>query len=171
MKIVELLAVGIRILGIYLVLQILMSFSEIYQLYQFTGDAGIAAYPYVLVAEVIVLGLVAFALIKFPITISRKLIPNDPDEKLNLPNNAEKLIAVAFVVIGVYILTWSVPDLIFNFLWLAYSHSQDFGYEQNFQEALINQAATILEIGIGLYLVLGSRGLSRVLWLFRNTGI
>jgi hypothetical protein len=171
MKLNELTALGIRLLGIYLLIRafttliaaISSSMSNVQTAY---GD--LSPFLYFGITEAIVFFLCAFGLIKFPVYIANKITPKSPEESSGLHANGELLEKTAFVVIGVYILTWAVPDLLDNSIYLFQLKSFVPHDNQAWYETWGLQVVTVFEIAIGLYLTLGAKGLHKTIVRLRQ---
>ena len=176
MKSIELLSIGIRLLGIYVFIyafrtgihqyQVVTQFRSIYQ-------EDMVALHYAALVQVGLLFIASFLMFKFPVSLAKWLLPKTKGCEVVLDGSAKDIEVSIFVVIGVYILSWAIPDLFNNGLWWWYStHSDNSGmWEQGEgHKYIINQIITVLEIAIGLYLCLRAQGLSNLLRKLREDG-
>ena len=175
MTTIELLSIGIRLLGVYFLVKFV----------QFIGTAYLPYHQMVLSATdfnpLIISGgytitavlMLAFSIIfiKFPATVSKNLLPRTSVESLVLSGSAKELQLAGFTVLGVYILSWAIPDLIHNSALLVVVPHYDESYTMsNKPYDLINLGVTVVEIAIGFYLTLQSQGLVRLINKVRYGG-
>lgn len=175
MKSIELLATGLRLVGIYLILiAINTGFRNYQSLVQFSGAGGanLDGFFFFVVVQVFLLALASVILIKFPSIIAKWLIPDTKQGETVLNGSAKDIQTSLFCVLGVYILSWSIPDLLHNLLWLWFDARQNaaVGESPEFSEVTINLLITLVEIAVGLYLALQAAGLSNFLWRIRTAG-
>lgn len=177
MKSIEVLALGIRVIGIFSILEILQftatSYAAIQQWAYVNPGESITAWLVLYGCIGLLLIAVCFLLIKFPITVSRLLLPNANDDEPVFNGSADDLRISAFIIIGVYILSWAIPDFIYNASMLLRMRSEGILhlYNQSTKgEIIIQEIITVLEIVIGLYLCLQAKGLNTLLLKFRGLG-
>lgn len=171
MKSHELLSVGLRVCGVILVFLGLRTISTQYMslaMLSFNGDESIRVYAVLTVIEIILIFVLALTFLKFPNIVARKLLPQESEEKIELSKNGENLLSVALCIIGVYIFSWAVPDLINNGMWLAYFSDRAYTSDSNYAETVIVQITTVVEILIGSFLCFGASGLGNALWKLRS---
>ena len=176
MKSIELLSTGIRLLGIYAFIYAVRTGIYQYQaIMQFrsTSQDDMAIYTYVALIQVGLLFLSSFFMLKLPVFLAKWLLPKTNENEIVLDGSAKDIEISLFVIIGVFILAWAIPDFFYNGLWWWYSaHSQIMGmWEQGSKnEYIINQIVTVIEIAIGLYLCLRAQGLSNLIRKLREAG-
>ena len=164
MNTLHLLSVGIRILGIYLVVTTLRDFPQWWittrelGLDVVTGEVDLSAFYYflVLTSVVVVAGLLMIA---FPDTITKKLTRSDAIEN-GLDNlRLESIQYGGLFLLGVYILSWAIPDTVhYSLLLFQASKAFEFNIEPTitYKNSLI---VILVDLGIGLYLVFGSKSI------------
>ena len=169
----ELLAIGVRLFGIWLVVSSLNSLTlgVSYMIGQAWIDKIISSsfmmyLPFLGLA--IGKAIIGFLLIKFPYFVAFKLIP-----KTNLDNTQinweEKLVErVGFVLIGVYILSWAIPDLTHIVVYFVQNKEYSPNGTIDFAANKLNFIVTLVEISIGLFLILGSQGVVNVIHKLRS---
>lgn len=169
MKIIEVLAVAIRIMGLCLLLHLLEHMpSWLLTLGIIAPDnPPPASSLYFQYGIFITLVLVAFLMLKLPAMLARLLVGNIPSDSPLLEENGQAIQIAGIAIIGVYTLTWAVPDLFHNvfILWVLGEQYRGSGY---LGEIKVNIAVTLIEIGIGLYCALGARGISKVINKLRS---
>ena len=173
MKSIELLSIGIRLLGIYVVFMALQTVVIQYQSIQqfaIASNGGAPVYAYVGLIEVLLMVLASFVMIKFPTSLAKWLLPKSSDGEILLDGSAKDIQTTLFCVLGVYILSWAIPDFFNNGLWLWYtavSQDMDFGSIPQF---IIQQIITVIELGVGVYLCIRSKGISNLIYRLRTAG-
>lgn len=176
MKSIELLATGLRLVGIYLIVVTVQTGLSNYQaLVQFSGaatQANLDGFFLYVVLHVFLLGAASVILIRFPSAIARWLIPETKKDDVVLNGSAKDIQTTLFCVLGIYILSWAVPDLFHNLLWLWFEARQraGIGEDREFSVVTLSLLVTLIEIAVGLYLTLQAAGLSHLLWRFRTAG-
>ncbi|MDP1521487.1 hypothetical protein Q8A57_10950 [Porticoccus litoralis] len=176
MKSIELLSTGIRLLGIYVFLSAIGSGATQYQAvvqFRSISQDDMAVFTYVGLAQVVLMVIAALFMVKFPVSLAKLILPKTKNNEVALNGSVKDIEVSLFAVIGVYILSWAIPDFFHNGLWWWYSsHSQISGmWEQGGEaEYVINQIVTVMEIAIGVYLCLRAQGLSTLLRRFREAG-
>lgn len=173
MKSIELLAIGVRLLGVYLLVSGMRLALKLYQLAQQgpIHEGGQYDYVYLGVAEVALVFLVALLMLKFPMTLSRWIHPASAGAEIGFSGQAGELETTLLVVLGVYILTWAIPDFFDNAIWWLYLSRSIEASNADKDMVVINQLVTLLEIAIGLFLCLRAKGLSAMLRRLRTAGI
>lgn len=172
MKMIEVLAVAIRILGILLLIRMLESLPYWLQALAIISpdrpipesDINITYIQYAMFAT---LALVAFLMLKFPTLLARLLVGNLRSDSPLLEEKGQAIQIAGIALIGIYILTWAIPDLFHNALifWAINNHLEVSG---NSWETKINIAITLIEISIGFYCALGAKGISRIISKLRS---
>lgn len=175
MNTIELLAVGVRLLGVYFLLQFVQflgsSYSSYYQMASSLPEFNpfFVAGGYAFTAML----MLAFALvfIKFPATVAGWLVPKIDKDSSTISGSLIELQLTGFTLLGVYILSWAIPDLIHNSALLAVIPHYDESYLISDRPYdVINIVVTAVEIVIGLFLTLQAKGLVRLINKFRYAG-
>lgn len=153
-------AVAVRLLAVWLFLTILRG-----GLSAAVGGGELA--PWALVLLLPFVG-VAAALWFFPLTLARKLLPvgREPKEALGAP--AQEVEVIAFTVLGLWLLAKAISDASY---WLILAwQMQRAPYEDMTWSAenIASVATTVVELAIALGLLLGTRGLQRMLHRLRG---
>ncbi len=165
MKINEILSVAIRIMGLLLFFVTLRDAPQwIRALGQAEANNSLRYFQYGMMASFF---LASFFMVKFPGVISSLLLtPSSKDSPL-IEENGQAIQIAGLTIVGVYILTWAVPDFFYNLLLLWQLRSYEYPGDRYNGDVLINQGVTVIEIGFGAYLALGSRGLTNFINRFR----
>lgn len=112
----------------------------------------------------LLIGLFLFA---FPTTIAKKILRN-ASTPTDTPIN--EITIVAYSAIGMYFLAISIADLVYwgSYFTLMANNAQESAYFTTDNTARV--LTTFAEMAIGLVLLLGSRGINRLISRFRNAG-
>ena len=176
MKSIELLATGIRLLGIYTFIYAVRTGIFQYQtVMQFRSNLqdDMEVFTYISLIQVGILFVASLFMFKFPVSLAKWVLPKTKDNEVIFSGTAKDIEVSIFVVIGIYILSWAIPDFFNNGIWWWYSaHSGISGMrnQEITNEHIINEIVTVLEIAIGLYLCLRAQGLSNLLRKLRQAG-
>ena len=176
MKSIELLSIGVRLLGIYFFID--ASRTGIYQYqtflqFQSTSQSDMAVFTYFAIIQVVLLFLASLLMLKFPVSIAKWLLPKTHDNEVAFDGSTRDIEISIFSIVGVYILSWAIPDLFHNSIWWWYSTQSDISDmwdRVGESEYIINLAVTVVEAAIGLYLCLRAQGLSNLLRRLREAG-
>lgn len=176
MKSIEILALGVRVVGIIFVLQILGFLAQghtVMQMIYFFNQDMDARIPWLMFY--VVVGLIwlvtSFVLIRYPVAVAYILLPRTGSDEPVFNGSIDDLTTAAFTVLGIYILTWAIPDLFQHAgsLLLIKSERMANLYDENYlHSTLVTGAITIVEIGIGVFLCLQAKGLGMLLRKFRS---
>ncbi len=165
MREIELISCAVRILGIYLLLKALISIPQTYStLHQLSYLEFSIQYVWIVSFSMVFLyAFFAFFFIKFPESIAKKILPQTKSNPIPINIEGHVLVQGALTILGVYILSWAIPDFIYNGLSLLVLTSYQKVDELSRSEALLKEAVTIIEITVGAYLAFGARGIYRIL--------
>ena len=175
MKTIELLGIGIRLLGIYV---LILSFPYIDQSLsimlapEITSDYEISLMdkliPGSMLAIYIVVGLF---FLKFPVTIARLVFPRSNADYPSIDIGNLNIERTGFVLIGMYLLVSSLPNVIYNILmhqrFVEISGGLSSPLESDF---FVNGVATIVEMVIGFVLLLSASSLVKLIDKARRFG-
>jgi len=163
----QVVALGVRLFSIWLALYLIRYAPALW-------SANIEQFPEsraagtVIIVVSIVLIAVTIALWLFPLAVARKLIPKATlDQPTPLP--VDQLQSAGFCLLGLWVLTEAVP----RFVYMAF-----IVYHSTRPNAMValdphNYAAiarTLVELGIGLWLLFGARGLLGLIRWARTVG-
>lgn len=171
MKTIEIVAMLTRVLGIYLIVKFFEYLYAVYQqlfLMHFATNTEFFYLKVVMIVVLSILLIVALVLVKFPTTVAKALYPGDLNAVVEIKSNFDDYAALISIAFGFYMLTWVIPDLVHNFLFLIYYKGQMDFYAAQFWEVVFNQIVTVVELFMSGYLILGSRMTARILRKFRS---
>lgn len=169
MKLIEVTAIGIRIFGILLFLKFLSGVTNwlaTYGIGYVLGD-NLETKLLVLLLNSIpfVLSLIFIAL---PVAIAKIILPVTSAASPELESDGRSIQYAGLTILGVYILSYAIPDLIYNILsiFVITRSKVDLGESQ--YSYVVNFVATVIELGIGVYLIIGVNGLVNIISKLRN---
>ncbi|MEK1904606.1 MAG: hypothetical protein AAAB13_02410 [Pseudomonas sp.] len=174
MKTTDLLAIALRIFALFL---LYTTFVTAIQQYQYIHQAANVSVPgdirgliVVGLGKVIGLLLMALAMLKFPMTLARRLAPPSDTEANTGGISAQELQSVAFCVLGVYLVARSIADFFNNGAWIIYMLRGTPAVQENLVAYSIQELITVIELLIGLLLCLKAEGLSQLIRRLRRAG-
>ncbi|MDX5372329.1 MAG: hypothetical protein LPK18_07825 [Pseudomonadaceae bacterium] len=175
MKATDLLAIALRLFALFLLYS---AFVAAVQQYHYIRQAAAVGSPddmrvllVLTIGQVGGLLLAAFALLKFPVTIARRLAPMPERETPAAGIDAEELQSVAFCILGVYLIARGLADFLHNGAWILYMLRGTPAIQENLVAYSIQQMVTVAELLIGLFLCLKAAGLSRLIRRLRSAGV
>jgi hypothetical protein len=175
MKGIELLALGLRLVGIYGVLKGIQTvgivLATLKQITMTMPDGNISIWYLAFWLSGLLYILIVLLLIAFPAPLAKRLMPRGGDHAPLIKINASEFQVIAFTILGVYVLSWAIPGLIQNvaILWNI-ARMDDFYTFDTYSAQVIRSVSTLLEVAIGVYLTLQAEGLSRLLMKIRGLG-
>ena len=113
--------------------------------------------------------LVAALLWFFPLSVARKLLPVARDSGTVPAVMQPNFAALAFSVLGAWVLATAVSDAVYWFVFFIYSERAGVDYSIS-PDYVASMVATAAELLIGVYLLFGSQGLVGLLHRFRYAG-
>ena len=170
MQSIEVLAVGIRILGIFLLVTLLrempLIIETISQYGSMDSKPNNSMTIYALLSLVFI--LLSLIMIKFPLSVSKLLISKSSVSSEKLDSNSHVVQTTAIVILGVFILSRAIPDLVNNIIALrnakVYMPFDDAGLAYIWNSLI----TTLVEIAIGLYCTLNSEGILKLIKRLRS---
>lgn len=172
MKDIEFLGAGLRIAGILcIIFAIGKAGDAINTLHQFTSiNTGIdeQIFKLVVLTPIFIITICGFVLIRFPITLAKMLLPKSSTDTASIDFSENALSISGFTLLGAYLLTVAIPDFAYNALFLYHQYS--LGLDQNVEitQTFIYMVFTTIQLGLGLYLLVGAKGLYKTIRRIRN---
>jgi hypothetical protein len=169
MRLLEITAIGIRLFGILLFLKLLNDVTGWLTVYgpgYASGDnVEINSLVILLYCIPIVLSLV---FIKFPVSIAKLIVPVTSSSSPELESDGKTIQYAGLTLLGVYVLTYAIPNLVYYVIsiFIIVNSRADLGESQ--YSYVINLISTLVELGIGVYLILGVNGLVKFISKLRN---
>ena len=169
MKLNEVTAIALRIFAICLFLYALHQFVELAGYIDDASPDQLTVPILYFIAIIFVPMVISIIIWMFPLTVVKIFLPKMETQEVRLSDDGSFL-AAALAVLGVYVLTYAVPDLAFHItriymlarMWKA-GHDARLG-----SEGIADFIATILEIIIAFWLILGRSGLTNVILKIRG---
>jgi len=169
MKAYEITAIGLRVFAIVLWLFALRQFVSVMRYLGNNANEALAPPVFYFVATVAVPIAVGVIIWLFPLTVARSILPGSPDSSLDSLSRSDLYLA-AISMLGLFVLSQAVPDLVF---WLTH-----FLIESNMKsqgiapvsgvETTASFYATLVELGIGAWLLFGSGAIYRFIKKVRH---
>ena len=163
----DVVAVALRVLAVFLVVMVLRFAGAIVQVLD-SGSAGVIAL-YVLLTVVPPLGA-ATLIWFFPLTLATKFLPVASDAIEPLPSDPGRLQEVAFSVLGLWVLATAVSDATYWGTYLIFVSQMEVQMPMLPPDQKASFVATIAELLLGLWLLLGGRGIIGAIARFRQAG-
>lgn len=169
MKRDELVSIALKIASLFIIIILIRDGFQMLSALGYMDDG--ASMDSLSIAYIVVLFTGAVLLFIFALPVARVMLPSGHNRELEWNLTLEGLETVCFSVLGMYMLVNVVPDTL-KLLFIMNVQSQ---YTNSGAEFSLMQKADVasltLEFFMGLYLLLGGRGLSRVLNKFRSFGL
>ena len=167
MKLSEVAALAIRIIGILLLLKVLGGFTSWLTAIGEVSNPGLTKSQ--LVSLYVIPLLISLIFIKFPITLAKAIVPNSSEQAPELSRDGASIQLAGFIILGVYLFANAIPDFLHNLMLIfSFSNSQ---MRSELPSLYAAEFVTVIEAAIGLYLMFGAKGLVRLLDRFRNAGL
>ncbi|WP_041521878.1 hypothetical protein [Gilvimarinus agarilyticus] len=173
MKSIEILSLGLRLVGIYGILKgvqfIVLAYGSIQQITYTMEDESFIGWYLTFGFSVAVYFMVVYFLISKPTRVATKLLPASQDKDPIFKGSAQDIQIAGFTIIGVYILSYSVPELLRAIVLLWHASGETAFYGQNSQSQFLTElVVTLVQVCIGIYLCLQASGLSHLLYKIRG---
>ncbi len=107
----------------------------------------------------------------FPAMVARKLVPSLPETSVAPAGTPAQWYSVGIILVGLLALTRGVTDLVYYVGLFAFSSAYEVPVADWDIENKAGVVATIAELGIGLWLILGAKGIVEMLFSFRKLGV
>ena len=103
----------------------------------------------------------------FPRMVARTLLPKE-STSLPVTSPPASWFAVGCALLGLWVFTSAVPALVQNGYLLLYFQRNNMSLPENWGSTMIYY---VVELGVGVWLLLGAAGVRKVLWWARNARI
>ena len=175
MKSIEVLSLGLRLVGIYGILKgvqfIALAYGSIQQITYTMEDTSLLGWYLTFGFSIAVYFMVVYLLISNPTQVATKLLPASQKKEPLFKGSAQDIQIAGFTILGVYILSYSVPELLRAIVLLWHVSGATAFYEQNSQSQFVaDLVITLVQVCIGIYLCLQASGLSHLLYKMRGLG-
>lgn len=164
----DFVAVAVRLFAVFLVLLAVRTTGSIIQTVSVDSSWGTA--PFILSFTTLPTLVVAALLWYFPLSVSRKLLPVTREPLPALSSEARTLEEVGITLIGIWLVAVALSDL---FYWIIFFVAVGQISQPAFElsaDQKTSAIVTALELGIGLWLVLGVKGVVGAIRRLRSAG-
>lgn len=166
MNIAQIVGLGVRLFAIWLSFYVIRQTPGL--IFVNTRDMPDASANVATVIVAIVLLLICVALWRFPLAVAKKLVPEAaPGQPTRLP--VEQLEAAAFSLLGLWLLTEAIPHAVYVSM-ITYHSSRPNAMVTLTPYNYATIAQMFAELGVGLWLLLGAKGLRGLLHWVRHAG-
>jgi hypothetical protein len=165
MKITEVTALGIRIFGILFLLKLASSFAAWYMSIDTSVEPSYSKIQ--LLFTYILPFLFSLMAIKFPVFLAKLLVSSSSQPSKELETDGKSIQLAAFVIFGVFILSYAIPNFIHSALMIIALNNAEAQIDK--YPYYIKEITTTIELSIGLYLAIGANGIYKTIARLRNT--
>lgn len=166
MKVVELVALAIRVGAILLLVDALNHGPLVSAMLQRHVEMS-----GVVVASIGLYIACSAIMILFPVTIAHMLVPKSSRESPEVGVNGGSLEYVAFMVLGIYILSFAIPDAVDTAIrYASLDAPPDYYPAEQLRELKLAAVYTSIQLAIALYLVFGAPKIVSILRRLRAFG-
>ncbi len=168
MKLEHLIAVGVRLFAISLIIFILQNIATIITFY-LDSDFVLENIEYY-IGLIILSPLLVLWLWFFPLKIASKIsgFPAiDPEQLENI--QYKKLLETGIILIGIYCLYFAIVDLFYwMFFWFLLPSDYSYADKVLTFDQKANTITTVLELVFAVYLILGNKGIAKIIRKLRQ---
>ena len=158
----QIVAVALRIFAVWLGLQALQSIPALVAKSEAPGFTY-ASFLFALTAAIVV------ALWFFPGTIAGKLLPS-PTTPPDPAPSPDTWLAMGCALLGMWTLTVTIPRLVTEVLMIKSDHYYSYDLSQVPSWLAATVAGNLVQCAIGIWLLLGGKGLRRIFWWAQHVG-
>ncbi|WP_075188202.1 hypothetical protein [Teredinibacter haidensis] len=170
MKSKELYGIGIRLVGIYLLVAAIttgIKHGQMGYVYASNGYPDLQSYVTFATIEVMFILVFSVLFIKFPLSIAKLISPRGVESVIEFSGNAKSLIDIFTCLLGIYILSWAIPDVFDNVIYILFNSDTEF-LAQSIKDTYVSLYVTLVEIAIGVYLCFWGEGLGKLIYRVRS---
>ncbi len=168
MKPDQLIALCVRLFAIALLFYTLRSLVNLTWFLEANDIPG-ARYAYVGVLAVVI--VVTILLWLFPFSVARRIVPEEIGLNLDHRWTESELYGCGFVLLGAYFLFGSVSDALYWIWFLLNLSREQIALEQITSEQIASIVLTVAEMLAAIGLILGSTGLTKIIYKIRYGSI
>lgn len=164
----QIVGLGVRLFAIWLVVSVLRHVPGMWQFNASGVAASNSATNLVIVVVAVLILALAAGLWFFPLTVANNLVPrSSKTDHLHVPIDQAQ--SVGFSLLGLWVLTNSVPDS-FYWIFMTYQASRPNSMLELRGSEYAYMVTTAIEIILGIWLLFGARGLRGLLRWARTAG-
>lgn len=164
----QLVGLGVRLFAVFIVVYTLRYATSL------IGFAMMDPPDYIAASFILLIGfspvLIAILLWRFPLTVASKLIPKIKTSEKPRPLGEMELQVVAFSILGLWVLASAIPHI---FYWITYVYrikNVGFGNIELTPQNIGGIVSTVVELVLGVWLLLGAKGLVGIIRRLRHAG-
>lgn len=167
MKSIEMLGVGLRLVGVYGLIQsigFLVEISQFLAIY-LSGEytERLSGWYLMQAGALLLMVFASLVLVKFPATVAHRLLPTTSEPGTSLSQPAEELQAIGLTLLGCFLLSYAIPDFVSSLYLLRTAASASGPIAITDEDVHVaNLLNGVIELGLGLLLILRARGLSQL---------
>ena len=164
----QIIGVIVRIAAIFIAIRTISYFPSWYAGTSYESTEA-EVYIFIVLYSLIMLGI-AFVLWKFPLLISRKLVPEIKSNDIFSDIPFRQVQVGLLSVLGVGIVVFNLSDLLY---WYTYIQTIKSNSDPGFPigpSVYASLYSTVLELILGIALILGSKGIVGLIYKFRYAG-
>lgn len=173
MKSIELLALGLRLVGIYAFILVLQSGLQSY--YGFfawrEAEEGVLGLIFMNYMTLSVMAALCVLLVAMPVKVATWLLPKTPENDPVIKGNIEELKVAAFTVLGVYLIANTLPELVAAMVRYYDIKSAEYPDLSQLDGMGLWLANVMVQLVIGIVLCFMPVKLSEVLTAMRRAGL
>lgn len=160
MKNIEFLACLLRVIGCWLLFGFFGDFAEAYNLYHkvlLDNSVEAAGVMFAVFLVPVVSFVISLLLVVMPVALSKFLLPRDCAGDSSFHIQGGTLSISMLSVLGIYIVSQSLVDSVFNFLTLINYRQHDLADSYEYDETIAYQISTFVQLVLGFYLVFNAK--------------
>lgn len=163
----QIVALGVRLFSIWLAVYVLQAIPGMWALYTNASPNGSGKAAVIIIAIAMMLVVLVIWFWSHPITVARKLLPPSTlEQPTALP--MEQLQRVGFCLLGLWFLTAAVPNAFYEAtIYLAARADSTAVFRARDYADMVE---VVVQLGIGIWLLFGARGLLGLIWWARTAG-
>ncbi len=162
----QIVGLGVRLFAVWLAVYLMRHVPGLWSFNVRDFEDPGAATAVIVVA--VVMALIALLLWIFPLSVARKLVPKTAlDQPTTLP--VEQVQSVGFALLGLWVLTRAIPQVFFYAVMIYHANRPQSAFALE-PRNYASMAYTFVELALGIWLVLGAKGLRGVLRWARTAG-
>ena len=164
MNIISFTAVGVRLLALVMFFYVLRETSRMISLAR-----GFDSYEEWSIAAIFIIGfaLIGVWLWKYAVNIAKKIVPKEVSiENVTANDFHRPIYQLAFVLLGIYVLIYGVSDFSYT-AQLYFSLPDEYMTPDQAKKQQAVMASSAIEVFFGLVLIIGARGVSKVIHKIR----
>ena len=163
----QVLGLAVKLFAIFLMVYGLRTITIVIQVAD--SASGFSGVWWIAGGYLLIFSCIALLLWFFPVTVSRKLLPKDDRKPGESDISLKDIDIVAYSILGVWLLATTIPEVIYWILVLStMEHKGLLPFMSHSRIASV--IATVIQFGIGVWLLIGAKGLRGLIRKLRYAG-